>query len=97
MQLLDKVTTLKGVGPKKAEILSHMGIETIEDLMLYFPRSYEDRSRIVPINQLKVSDKCLIKGRVVKKYIIRYGIKQRLVLKVQDATGSIDVVFFNAI
>lgn len=97
MQLLDKVTTLKGVGPKKAEILSHMGIETIEDLMLYFPRSYEDRSRIVPINQLKVSDKCLIKGRVVKKYINRYGIKQRLVLKVQDATGSIDVVFFNAI
>ena len=97
MQLLDNVTALKGVGPKKAEALSHMGIETIEDLMLYFPRSYEDRGRVVPINQLKASDKCLIKGRVVKKYINRYGMKQRLVLKVQDTTGSIDVVFFNAV
>ncbi|MBQ0078772.1 MAG: DNA helicase RecG, partial [Eubacterium sp.] len=96
MNLLDNITTLKGVGPKKAENLGRLNIETIEDLMLFFPRSYEDRSRVVNINELQSGQKCLVKGRVVRKYVNRYGRKQRLVLKVTDATGGIEVVFFNA-
>lgn len=96
MNLLDNITTLKGVGPKKAENLGRLNINTIEDLMLFFPRSYEDRSRVMNISELQSGIKCLIKGRVVRKYVNRYGRKGRLVLKVTDATGGIEVVFFNA-
>ena len=96
MRLLDHVTTLKGVGPKKAEALSRLGIRTLEDLVLFFPRTYEDRSSVTDIDQLRTGDKCLVKGRVIRKYVNRYGRKQRLVLKVKDHTGGIEVVFFNA-
>jgi len=34
---------LKGIGPKKAELFSHLGIETLEDLLFNFPRKWEDR------------------------------------------------------
>ncbi|OGR67820.1 MAG: ATP-dependent DNA helicase RecG [Elusimicrobia bacterium GWC2_61_19] len=34
---------LKGVGPKKAELFGRLGIETLDDLLFYFPRAWEDR------------------------------------------------------
>ena len=40
MELADKITTLKGVGPKKAEAFARLGIETVEDLVFAFPRIY---------------------------------------------------------
>ncbi|MDO4393713.1 MAG: ATP-dependent DNA helicase RecG [Bacillota bacterium] len=97
MKPSDSVTSLKGVGPKKAEALARLKIFTLEDLMMLFPRSYEDRSVVVNIADLAIDQKCLIKGRVTRKYANRYGRKQRLVLKVADATGGIEVVFFNAV
>lgn len=96
MRLLDPVTTLKGVGPKKAEALSRLGIETLEDLILFFPRSYEDRSAVTAVRDLRPGERYLVKGRVFRKDLYRYGRKQRLVLKVRDVTGGIEVVFFNA-
>lgn len=96
MKLQESVTSLRGVGPKKAEALARLGIETLEDLILFFPKSYEDRSRVIDIAMLSVGSKCLIKGTVIRKHENRYGRKQRLVLKVADATGGIEVVFFNA-
>ena len=96
MKLQESVTSLRGVGPKKAEALARLGIETLEDLILFFPKSYEDRSRVIDIAMLSVGSKCLIKGTVIRKHENRYGRKPRLVLKVADATGGIEVVFFNA-
>ena len=37
MKLQESVTSLRGVGPKKAEALARLGIETLEDLILFFP------------------------------------------------------------
>ena len=42
----DSISVLKGVGPKKVEIFHDIGIKTIEDLALYFPKSYEDRRTV---------------------------------------------------
>ena len=41
MQLSDNVSVLKGVGPKKAESLADAGIESLQDLLYFFPRKYE--------------------------------------------------------
>lgn len=46
MNLNDKVGSLKGIGPKKAENLSKNNIDTLEDLLYLFPRKYEDLSLI---------------------------------------------------
>lgn len=51
--LLDTpLTSLKGVGPGRAAMLAAKGLETIEDLIQYFPFRYEDRSNLKPIAQL---------------------------------------------
>ena len=40
---------LKGIGARKEALFARLGIQTISDLLQYFPREYEDRSRIWPI------------------------------------------------
>ena len=54
MDLYAPVTQLQGIGPARAKQLSGLGIDTVYDLLAYFPRTYEDRTRLVPINELEV-------------------------------------------
>lgn len=97
MQINDSISVLKGVGPKKVEIFRDMGIVTIEDLALYFPKSYEDRRTVTPISELKAGSDFLIQARLVNKRIgaNRFNKKIPLVLNVSDDSGMLEVVFFN--
>ena len=52
---------LKGIGPKKAKSFNKSGIDTIEDLLYYFPRRYEDRTNFILISQLKEGQNQIIK------------------------------------
>lgn len=98
MELRESVTCLKGIGPKKAEALEKMNIRTIEDLLFFFPRDYEDRRRITDIADIEEDVPALIHAKVtlIVKDRYKYGRKQRLKLLVTDDTGSLEVVFFNA-
>ena len=97
MQINDSISVLKGVGPKKVEIFRDMGIETIEDLALYFPRSYEDRRTVTPISELISGSDFLIQARLMNKRMgaNRFNKKTPLVLNVSDDSGMLEVVFFN--
>ncbi|MCP4255251.1 MAG: hypothetical protein GY775_17955, partial [Candidatus Scalindua sp.] len=47
---LDKsIQYIKGVGPKRAQSLGRLEIHTVKDLLYYFPRTYQDRSRVEEI------------------------------------------------
>jgi len=94
----EKVTELKGVGPKKSEALEKLNIRTLEDLILFFPRDYEDRRNKVKIRELREDVSAVIKGKVERAVSDRYkyGRKQLLKLLVSDDTGTVEVVFFNA-
>ena len=99
MELQDSITTLKGVGPKKAEAFARLGVYTVEDLMFTFPRIYEDRKQILNISELQEGVPSLFAGEVA---VIRSGGYYRgrgnrvLRMLITDDTGSIEVVFFNA-
>lgn len=97
MQINDSISVLKGVGPKKVEIFHDIGIKTIEDLALYFPKSYEDRRTVTPISELKSGSDFLIQARLVNKRMgaNRFNKKTPLVLNVSDDSGMLEVVFFN--
>ncbi|MDD4203217.1 MAG: ATP-dependent DNA helicase RecG, partial [Candidatus Omnitrophica bacterium] len=92
-----EIRYLKGVGPKKAEILAKLGINSIEDLLLYLPRRYEDRSIITPIRQVKIGEFQSIKGKISKISLFTTKIKSKSVFQMQvaDQTGSIYVVWYN--
>lgn len=98
MNVMDNVGEIKGIGPKKHSLLNQVNVHTLEDLMYYYPRGYQDRSQLMKISQLNPPCSGLIKAKVV--LIIKgnksYSKKQTLRLLVEDTSGMLEVVFFNA-
>lgn len=98
MELHDSISSIKGIGPKKAEALSKLNIKTLEDLIYFFPRDYEDRRCVKNISQLEEDETAVVRARVTLVVNDRYrrGSKRLIRLLVTDDTGSLEVVFFNA-
>ncbi len=96
MELKDKITTLKGIGPKKAEFLSKYGLENLEDFLYFFPRKYEDRRTETKIVGLEPGKDALFAGTVISKKYSGNPYKKNtpLTLLVSDDTGVIQVIFF---
>ena len=98
MQVNTTITMLSGVGPKKTEALNRIGIETLRDLLEHYPRSYQDRSTFTPISQVKPDQVYQIRGKVIRPISSNsnWGKRKAFRLMVEDATGTLEVVFFNA-
>ena len=97
MDLYAPVTKLQGIGPARAKQLSALGIDTVYDLLAYFPRTYEDRTRMVSIDQLEPDQPACFEGVVVKGPTtahIRKGLSLTK-LTVADLTGKLNLVYFN--
>ncbi len=92
------VRYLKGIGPKRAENFAKSGIYTIEDLLYFFPRRYEDRTNISLIKDLKEGELATIKAKVLVKGS-RQSFRNRrfniFEMAVSDDTGKISCVWFN--
>lgn len=88
---------LKGVGPARVEILNKMGLFTVDDLIHYFPRDYEDRGIYKKICELQdgetVSVKAFVTSNVTENRIRRNMAVYKAVIK--DETGSALVTWFN--
>ena len=93
------LTYLKGVGPKRAEILSsELGLNTFEDLLYYFPFRYIDRTKFYKINELTdFSINVQIKGYITQGKEIGQGRGKRFSAKLSDETGNIELVWFKGI
>lgn len=93
------VKFLKGIGPKRAEILDkELGIRTYYDLLHHFPSHYIDRSQIYPIASLSGDMPYIqIRGRFVSFAIQGEGAKRRLVGLFSDGRATIEIVWFNRI
>ena len=96
--LLDtQIKFLKGVGEKRAEQLCSLGVTTINALIHYFPRDYEDWSHPIPILGAEWMDRCCIKvvvGGNVRHHKAKSGIEVYEV-DAYDESASIHIVFFN--
>ena len=88
---------LKGVGPKKAEVLTKAGISNFRDLLHYFPRRYLDRSTVTPIHEITPqSGPITIVGRIVRAGTVPMRGRTRFELVVEDEHGGkIKAVWFN--
>jgi len=101
--LSDPLQFLSGVGPKRAESFKSLGINTIEDLLYYFPSKYLDRSKI--LNSVKVLQHVIngydgeitIVGKVTDVELINYGKKQIFKVIFKDSSGSFECVWFKGI
>ncbi|MGQ3685768.1 MAG: ATP-dependent DNA helicase RecG [Candidatus Loosdrechtia sp.] len=94
--LCQSIQYLKGVGPKRAEILNKLGIEVIRDVLYYFPRDYKDRTLIQKISDAKIGAKITIQGQVIGiNTRISRNRKHVLEVFVTDGTGTIAATWFN--
>ncbi|MDR4497473.1 MAG: ATP-dependent DNA helicase RecG [Candidatus Scalindua sp.] len=97
MSDLDKsIQYLKGVGPKRYRLLTRLGIYTPRDLLNYFPRTYQDRSQIEKISDLKESNTSMVKGNVSRmRNSNTRGWKSIFEISLTDNTGILLVKWFN--
>ena len=94
--LNDPVTMLAGVGAKRADSLASLGIQTIEDLLTYYPFRYEDIQER-NLNEILDQEKVTLKGLVVSPPVMsRFGYKKnRLQFRMMQDHAVFNVSFFN--
>jgi ATP-dependent DNA helicase RecG len=94
-QLEDPVEQLPGIGPKRAALLSNLGIATLRDLLFHLPRAYQDRRHITPMAEAAVGVEVTVQGEVVSARNVRLRGRMSLaVVKLRDDSGAITATFF---
>lgn len=90
---------LKGVGPKRAELLNkELNIFTLGDLLYYFPYKYIDRSRFYKIKEIDTTLTFIqIKGKILSFRTEGHPRKKRLVAEFADDTGVMELVWFKGL
>ena len=97
IDLKQSVQYVKGVGPNNVLLLQKLGINTLEDLITFFPRNYEDRSKPKKIYELVDGEEALIDVVCASKVSeVRFA-RNKVMLKmlVRDDTGDCVITWFN--
>ena len=90
------VKYIKGVGPNRAELLNKLGIFTLQDLITYYPRNYEDRSKPKTLFECIDGEEALIEVIATSKVVeTRFGRKTMQKLMIGDETANAEAVWFN--
>jgi len=95
--LLTPVHALKGVGEKRAKLLEKLGIATMFDLVTYYPRAYEDRTKVKRICDCEDGEFVCFEGTVASPVSARHIRKGLDLAKVRvvDDSGAVNLTFFN--
>lgn len=91
------LTVLSGIGPKNAQTLKALGLNTLEDLLYYFPRRYDDYSKLKPINRLVYGEDVTVLGIVssISNRPLRGGKSSLIEAVLTDSTGFLRLTWFN--
>ena len=93
LSLDSPVQYVKGIGPKRAEVLEKIEIRSVEDLLSHYPRRYLDRSNVTRIKDLKPGETATVVAQVYSGGV-KKGRTTRFSLLVGDNTGFLECVWF---
>jgi ATP-dependent DNA helicase RecG len=90
------IQELPGIGPSRARLFGRLGIKTVGELLFWFPRQWEDRSECQPVAKIRPGTRVTVRGRLgrMEERRPRRGLTITR-FELFDATGSLDLVFFN--
>ena len=96
LKLDTPVQFIKGVGPKLGDVLRKKGIETVQDLLEWYPRAYEDRRAARTISSLQGDELVSLKAKVIRVSSFNMGASKRKIydVTISDGTGKIHCKFF---
>ena len=91
------LSALKGVGPRRSALLEKLGLRSVEDLLFFFPRRYEDRRNIKKIAELVPGAPAVVRAAVCGVDVRPLpGRGRRLITcRLSDGSGYLDAVWFN--
>ncbi len=93
--LASPLTVIKGVGARNQEYLERLGLRTVEDLLYYLPRRYDDFSRLKTVSRLVLGEEATVVGTVRKVYSGRArGGLPVVAVSLADDTGPIEARWF---
>lgn len=102
MALTDSIQVLPGIGPKRAALFGRLGVHTLGDLLRFYPRDYEDRTRMLSISELEPGVPACFMATAVKpprtKTFYKPGGRKLTMtnLTVADDSGQIYLTFFHS-
>ncbi len=96
LELSDSIGVINSIGEQRAKKLNKLGIFTIQDLISYFPRDYEDRSIVKKIKELTLNEENCFKGFITGEAVV-LNFKNINITKVtiKDDTGKIEINWYN--
>ena len=90
------VQYLKNLGPCRAAIFKTLGINTVSDLLFYFPRDYRDRRQVIPLAELVIGEAASVCGKVTKTEEMRPNPRISIIKSwISDGTAIIPAIWFN--
>jgi len=91
------LTVLQGVGPRHAQTLAELGMQTLGDMLYYFPRRYEDYSQLKPIKDLWLNQQVTVIGTIQSVHTrpIHSGSSTLIEAILSDGTGALRLSWFN--
>jgi ATP-dependent DNA helicase RecG len=94
-ELGQSITVLKGAGSQVAARLARLGVYTIADLILFYPRDYDDRTGFVPLAHFARESRVRTVAEVVSHEWFGYGRMKTLKVRVRDESAEAVLVCFN--
>ena len=92
-----RLTDIKGIGEKRAELFAKLGVTNTEELLRYFPRGYEDRTKIISLADAPIGENICIRARAfsaVKETRIRRNMTIYSMIVTDDA-GALNIIWYN--
>ena len=91
------ITKLSGIGEKRASLFRKLGINTVGDMVAYYPRDYDNWSDVTDIAEVKPGERYVVRGEVATPVsnIRISGGRTMAKLSIRDDTGYLNLVFFN--
>ena len=97
LNINDSITKLKSIGEKRAQLFSKLGVNTIYDLLTFYPRYYDDLTNPVNIGETLPEQKYCIKAKITAP-VAEHRIRKNMVIyktKASDGSGSVNITIFN--
>ncbi|MCX7635364.1 MAG: DEAD/DEAH box helicase, partial [Syntrophales bacterium] len=94
-RLRSSVQFVRGVGPKMAVLLDRKNIRTVEDLLYFLPRTYEDRRKMKKIAGLFLGRRETVIGQITEAGMKRHKSRRTFEITVGDGTGHLRATWFS--
>lgn len=94
-EINNSISTLSGIGPSTAALFANLNVFTIGDLLQFYPRTYEDRTKKISLAQSLQNPKAHTIAKVVGHQWFGYGRMKTLKILIEDSSANAELIAFN--